>query len=451
MNGAIAMSDELLYSRRILLKHGVGLLSAAATLPMFLEHSARCLAAQAAANPQGVGRPDNVLVVLQLAGGNDGLNTIIPVHDDNYYRARPKIGIVRKAALRLDDDFGVHPAAVGLKKLFDDGHLAVLHAVGYPNPNRSHFRATDIWATAEPEKAAHSGWLGRYFDACCCGDDPGAHATKVAPAAPDAAVSLTADPPTALQGEKFLPIAFRSPAALAYRPGARDAAVQQAFNTLNNADSLPMDDSGALQHQPPADPHDQTRAFLERTALDARVYAQQIRSAAATTQNKATYPANRLGTDLKLVAQLIASGLPTRVYYVSMGGFDTHSGQPNRQHQLMTELSSALAAFVDDLKALGQLDRTTVMTFSEFGRRVAENGSQGTDHGEAAPMLLAGGPIRPGLHGRFPDLSPSKLHRGDVPFTMDFRRVYATLLRQWLKGDDVRALGARFEMVGLLR
>lgn len=448
------MSDDIFYSRRLFLTRGVQLLSVAGTLPLFLEKSAQALAGEAAANPHGVGRPDRVLVVLQLAGGNDGLNTIIPLRQDGYYRARPRIAVAKNQALKLNDDFGVHPSAKGLKKLFDDGHLAIAHAVGYPNPNRSHFRASDIWATAEPEKVGNTGWLGRYFDACCRGQDPGNTTSQGRPALapPDAGVALTVNPPETLVGAKFLPIAFRTPAALAYRPGRRDPAVAAAFAKLNDVDSAAMDPIGDALHRPSAAAeHEQTSDFLQRTALDARVYAEQIRKSSAAVQNKATYPAGRLAADLKLVAQMIASSLPTRVYYVSFGGFDTHSAQINRHQRLMEELGSALAAFVADLKALGQLDRTIVMTFSEFGRRVAENGSAGTDHGEAAPMLIAGGAVKPGFHGQFPDLSPAKLHRGDVPFTLDFRRVYATILRQWLRGDAARVLGGEFAPADLLR
>lgn len=450
--------ENTFFSRRLFLSRGVQLLSVAGTLPLFLDRSARALAADFAANPQGAGRPDRVLVVLQMAGGNDGLNTVIPYTNDHYYKARPKIGVAKRSVLKATGEFGFHPNAVGFKKLFDEGHLGILHSVGYPNPNRSHFRATDIWATAEPEKVGHSGWLGRYFDACCSGADPG-HPEK--PAEASEAVALTLDPPIALQGEKFLPIAFKDPDSLAYREGRRSSRIKTAFEELNDGEMDPvMDGDHQMQEKKIAIPMGtngsltakaQTDDFLQRTALSARVCAEQIRKSAASIRNKAVYPQSRLSEDLKLVAQMIASGLPTRVYYVSMGGFDTHSNQVNRHERLMTELSGALAAFVDDLKALGHLDRTTVMTFSEFGRRVSENGSGGTDHGEAAPLFIAGGAIKPGFHGQFPDLSPSRLHRGDVPFTMDFRRLYATMLQTWLKADAAKVLGGSFQPLPILR
>jgi uncharacterized protein (DUF1501 family) len=191
--------------------------------------------------------------------------------------------------------------------------------------------------------------------------------------------------------------------------------------------------------------------FVQRSALNARVYAEQIKASVAKVTNKATYPASPLASDLKLVAQMIAAGLPTRVYYVALSGFDTHSNQAQRHDKLMDTLSNALASFVEDLKALGQLDRTTVMTFSEFGRRVAENGSQGTDHGEAAPLFVMGSAIKPGFHGPAPDLRREKLSRGDVAYQLDFRRIYATMLKDWLKADDVKVLGKKFEPLALFK
>jgi uncharacterized protein (DUF1501 family) len=490
-------SENLLFSRRLFLNRGVQLLSAAATLPMFLDHGARCLAAEFAANPQGAGRSDRILVVVQMAGGNDGLNTIVPVRNDDYYRVRSRIGIAKKDALRANDDFGFHPKATGFKKLYDEGHLAILQSVGYPNPNRSHFRGTDIWESAEPEKAASTGWLGRYFDSCCSGADPGpgggAHAAvnaaKAAPGAakgkpagpadPSAAVALTTESPTALQGLKYLPIVFRSPDALSYAEGRRDHKLQAAFDILNDEDGatmqngmidadhidpedrqrmdqmnagktaphMPMGANGSLASSQPA----QAEEFLQRSALNARVYAETIKKSIASVSNKAAYPASKLASDLKLVAQMIAAGLPTRVYYVQMGGFDTHSDQPRRHERLMDELSNGLSSFVDDLKALGQLDRTMVMTFSEFGRRVAENGSSGTDHGEAAPLFVMGSQIKAGFHGKSPELAASKLHRGDVPYSTDFRQLYATMLGQWLKADDAKILGQRFPHLDMIK
>ena len=208
---------------------------------------------------------------------------------------------------------------------------------------------------------------------------------------------------------------------------------------------IPMGTNGSLQQD------DQTAGFIQRSALNARLYASRIQKVAGDIKNAGVYPATGFAQDLKLVAQMIASELPTRVYYVKLGGFDTHSNQIARQEKLLAELAGGLAAFVDDLKALGHLDRVTVMTFSEFGRRVSENGSAGTDHGEAAPLFVAGGQIKPGFHGTFPSLAAASLHRGDVPYTTDFRCLYATLLQDWLRADPVAILGKPFHTLDLLK
>jgi len=455
-------SNPFLYSRRSFLNHGMQLLSAAATLPMFLDRSARALAADFAANPQGSGRPDNILVIVQMAGGNDGLNTVVPVRNDDYYKARPTLSIPQKQTLRATDDFGFHPSATGFKKMWDDGQLAVLHSVGYPNHNRSHFRSTDIWQTAEPVKVAKSGWLGRYFDACCSGEDPGSQPKA---AEPSAAIALTAEPPTTLIGEKFIPLAFRSPAELTYAESTGNDRLKSAFERLNSDIGLhdPINDAdhmapggtihiprGAERPMAAADSAVHADDFLQRSALNARVYADRIKGSIAAVHNKVAYPASPFADELKIVAQMIAAGLPARVYYVQIGGFDTHSNQAQRHVKLLGDLSGGLAAFVDDLKSLGHLDRTTVVTFSEFGRRVKENGS-GTDHGEAAPLFVMGSAIKPGFHGADPELRPDKLSRGDVPFAQDFRSVYATMLAQWLRADDAKVLGQSFPRLDLFQ
>src|SRR5258707_137140 len=241
------MNANPIFSRRSFLTRGASVISAAGTIPLFLDHSGRVLAAEFANNPQGVGRPDKVLVIVQLAGGNDGLNPVVPMRNDDYYRARPRLGIARNKALKLNDDFGVHPSATGFKKLYDAGLLAICNSVGYPNHNRSHFRATDIWSSAEPEKASHAGWLGRYFDACCSGADPGQPAgakSTPKPADPAAAIALTNAPPIALEGDKFIPITFRNPESLTYREGQKNGAIKSAFEKLNDGGmtELGMDD-----------------------------------------------------------------------------------------------------------------------------------------------------------------------------------------------------------------
>jgi uncharacterized protein (DUF1501 family) len=439
--------SDIVYSRRLFMSRGVQLLSVAGTLPFFLDHSAHCLAAEYANNPAGAGRPDDhVLVVIQLAGGNDGLNTVVPLGNDDYYSARPRLGVAKNAALKLTDDWGLHPAAAGFKKLYDAGDLAIVHAVGYPNANRSHFRATDIWTTAQPERLGTTGWLGRYCDNTCAGADPG-HAQKQIE--PSLAIAFGSEPPPALQGGKYIPLTFAS-ANRGFTPRTAGHAQRNGGAMAGPDSATKMSDDAAAMDASTLSAAGKAEQFLERTALNARVYAEKIRQASASVQNKATYPQSQLASDLKLVAQLIASGMPTRIYYVKLGGFDTHANQLQSHPALLDQLTGGLAAFIDDLKQLGQLDRVTTMTFSEFGRRVKENGS-GTDHGEAAPMFIAGGRVKPGLHGTFPGLAPEKLSRGDVAFTTDFRRVYSTLLRDWLGADDAEILGRQFEPMDILR
>jgi uncharacterized protein (DUF1501 family) len=445
--------SDIVYSRRLFITRGVQLLSVAGALPAFLDHSAACMAADFAANPAGAGRPDDkVLVVLQMAGGNDGLNTVVPLGNDDYYRARPTLGVRKNAILKLTDDFGVHPSCEGFKKMFDAGDLAIVHATGYPNANRSHFRATDIWTTGEPDKLGTTGWLGRYCDANCSGEDPGHGATANKQPDPATAIAMDSEPPPALSGAKYIPLTFQATGGQGGRRrgggGAGDSGAGMSRDIVSKLNG--GDPAAEMAQAHASSGAAQTEAFLQQTALNARLYADKIRNISSTIANKATYPQTGLARDLKLVAQLIASGMPTRVYYVKLGGFDTHAEQLQRHPRLLEELSGGVAAFMDDLKQLGQENRVTLMTFSEFGRRVHENGS-GTDHGEAAPMFLAGGAIKAGLHGTFPSLAADKLHRGDVPFTTDFRRVYATLLHSWLGADDAKILGGNFEAMDVLK
>ncbi len=441
-------SNDKFFSRRSFIANGLQLLSIAGTLPLFLDHSARAMAADFAANTAGAGRPDDrVLVIVQLAGGNDGLNTVVPVTNDHYYKARPTLAIPRKSALRLTDEWGLHPSCTGLKQLYDAGGLAIVQGVGYPNPNRSHFRSTDIWNTAEPDKRGTTGWLGRYCDAACSGEDPG-HLTAEKKRALDAmALGTGGEPPPALLGKDYIPLSVQPPAGGRINGGRFRGPVDAALAAkLNDGSAQMMANCGK-----PLSGTASNQEFLQRTALNARIYAEKIEGISSTIENKAVYPGDTaLGRGLKLIAQLIASDMPTRIYYVKLDGFDTHSNQAANHPALLEDMSGCIAAFLDDLKQLGHLQRTTLMTFSEFGRRVGENGS-GTDHGEAAPLFIAGGAVKPGFFGTFPSLAPDKLNRGDVPFTTDFRRVYATMLRDWMKADDKLILGGKFDSIDFMK
>lgn len=439
------MSNPIVHTRRDFLNRSLALVSASATVPLFLDRTASAMDDAPKGGKARKRRDDQpILVVIQLAGGNDGLNTVIPIRNDRYYRARPRIAIKKDAAMKLTDEIGLHPAAAGLKKLFDDGRLAIVQGVGYPNPNRSHFVATDIWATADPDQRLHDGWLGRYFDCTCKGADPD----------PRQGIAITQEAPLAMVGDRFSPVSFGSPSELTWRSPAGSKSRQEAFKRLNqtaeghpNEHDGPMDSTSAL-------------AYLERVAMDARASAAEIQDAAGGSAR----PGGRierirerigggrgrggqLGQQLGMVRRMIAAGLATRVYYVSLGGFDTHAQQMPRQQQLLEQLGDAMATFVDELKADGTLDRVLVVTFSEFGRRVAENASQGTDHGAAAPMFLAGGRVKPGILTAHPSLEPDKLDRGDLKWQTDFRGVYAGILRDWMKVDAETILGGRFDVI----
>ena len=380
-----------------------------------------------------------ILVLVELQGGNDGLNTVIPFGDDAYFRARPTLAIRKPKVLPLQGGFGLHPELTGLKSLHDDGHLAIVHGVGYPNPYRTHFRSTEIWQTAsDSNKTERHGWLGRYFDSCCEGADPAIGISIGSPQSPQA-----------FAAEKRRGISFANPSQFRFdlRKSSDPDAAEEFFRSVNEMDHEMQGGSiGMLDG--PADMEGDTLDFLQRTALDATVSSDKILETVAKTKPPAAYPPGKLADSLNLVARLIAGGMPTRVYYVSQGGYDTHSKQEGSHARLMGELGAALSAFTADLKAQGNFDRVLTMTFSEFGRRVAENASQGTDHGAAAPMFLLGGKIQPGLHGQAPSLE--KLDRGDLIHTVDFRNIYATILENWLQAPVEPILHRRFSKMGFI-
>ena len=426
------MSEPTLFTtRREFLTGGLTFLSAAGTLPIFLGNTASVLADP---GPRRKKRDDSkpILVVIQLAGGNDGLNTVVPYQQDAYYKHRPSLAIPKKDVLKLGQGVGLHPAATGLKSLFDDGMLAIVQGVGYPNPNRSHFTSTDIWNTADPNLKIHEGWLGRYFDACCAGSDPGPE--------PIEGIALTKETPLAMQGDRFVPLSFENPDALTWRAGQRDDRAAAAFRKLNNIGAASGDDH---------DDEPVLARYLQRAALKAQVGADEIRAATGHSAGGRPRGRSQLDRSLQLVARMIAADLPTRVYYVSMGGFDTHTGQAGRQQRLLKELGDGLKSFVDTLKKDKLLERVLIMSFSEFGRRVEQNASGGTDHGEAAPMFVVGSKLRAGLHEKHPSLS--KLHRGDLSFGCDFRRVYASVLRDWLKVRPETVLRGKYAPLRLIK
>jgi uncharacterized protein (DUF1501 family) len=416
------------------------------TVPSFVAQTFTALHAQAdgAMTQVATGKDGPILVLIQLAGGNDGLNTVVPYTNDFYYQARPRIGIPANQVLTLSDTLGLNPSMIGFKGLYDAGHLSIVNGVGYPNPNRSHFRATEIWQTASDEdKYLTDGWLGRYFDNACQGCDPTV-GINIGPRLPQA---FSSHQPTGISLEN--PDSYRFMGAT---PNDDESLVYRSMYTPD--DSTPASDAGASVSMVSGTVvlHNGQNAldFLERTSMDAQVSSDKIRAIASKTAPKAAYPFTGIGRSLALVGRLIAGGMSTRVFYVSHGGFDTHTGQRGAQDNRLRELSEAVKAFTDELTLTGNFDRVMIMTFSEFGRRVTENDSQGTDHGAAAPMFLIGPKMKSGMLGAEPSLAPADLQDGDIKYNTDFRSVYASILQDWLKTNPQPILGRPFPTLPIL-
>jgi len=426
------------------------MLGAAATwtLPVFLEKTFFALAALAAdAVTQTVtGKDGTILVILQMAGGNNGLNMVVPFADDAYHRARPRLSLPADQILKIDNYVGLNPKLAGLKSLYDEGHVAIVQGVGYPNPNRSHFRSTEIWQTAsDADRTLSEGWLGRYFDNCCAGVDP------------TVGVAIGEETPQAFAAKNPTGVTFSRPEQFRFRPsepdGGRMSAEEMLFRQLNETasgeEAVAAPDGasvGAINGKTKSDLS--TLDFLQRTALDAQLSSDKILAIARKSKSTVTYPQGQLAASLNIIARMIGGGLPTRVYYASQGGFDTHAGQINAHQRLMTEFNDAVAAFVSDLKQQGNFERVLLMTFSEFGRRVQENANGGTDHGAAAPMFVLGGAVKPGLFGKYPSMTD--LDHGDLKFNTDFRSVYGTVLDRWLKAPSQTVLGRKFSSLTIV-
>ncbi len=415
-------------TRREMIRLGLGtstLLACGQTVPLFLARSAAALSDEKQTAAGG-----RILVVVQLDGGNDGLNTVVPYRDDEYRKQRPTIGIPAAEIKKIDDHVGLHPQLEPFSKLLDQHRLAIVQSVGYPNPNRSHFESMAIWQTArlDHDKAA-PGWLARAIDERPApqGDAPGLHIHD--------AMLL---PQSLSGGQHVIPSLdrleqFRRRLGVpsAAGPAAQAAALDQLARQNSGT-------SGSLLQ------------FVERCSVI--TYASSARLE-RLQQNQASAPPNypdfySLARRLRLIAQLIKGGLSTSIYYTHLDGFDTHSAQLQQHAQLMRHLGQSLTAFLDDLEKSGEADRVLVLVFSEFGRRLNENGSAGTDHGTAAPVFLLGRPVKPGLHGPYPDLT--QLDDGDPRHAIDFRRIYATLLDRWLSVPPRQILGAPFDPLPVL-
>ena len=360
---------------------------------------------------------NKVMVVLQFSGGNDGLNTIIPIRNDIYYKERPSLGITRDKALQLTDEAGINPALPFFKELFDEGNLGIMNNVGYPNPDRSHFRSMDIWQSAsDSSEYVSTGWLGRYLDAQCNGCDKPTQALEV-----DDVLSL------ALKGDNIKGLALQDPKKL--------------FNTSNEKYFKQI--SAAHEHEEAA------VDYLYKTLSETLSSADYIYQQSRLHPTSQTYPAIELGRSLKTISSLIMSDINTKVYYLSLGSFDTHVNQENQQGRLFGQLNDAINAFVKDLKKNHRFEDVTIMTFSEFGRRVAQNASGGTDHGTANNMFFIGGGLKQkGILNAMPNLND--LNKGDLKHTVDFKSIYATMLHNWLGADDEKILGGKYEIMSFV-
>ncbi len=400
-----------LWTRRTFLRESATFIALGVAAPGWLS---RLAAADLQATQKG-NRPanDRILVVVQLSGGNDGLNTVIPYTEPLYRQMRPTLAVPENAVIPLNEHLGLHHSLAKVKTLYDAGHFAIIQGVGYPNPNRSHFRSMEIWQTANPDSVEGTGWLGRYLDTL-----------------PDS----VRNPIIGLVLEREMPVAMVGNRTRVPCVGSLDD-----FRLLigENAEAL-----RALYTL-----RDERLRTVGKEALGALEAAQMVAAKLDKYRSPVVYPQTPLAQALQQIAQLIASDLNTRVYYCSTGGFDTHAQQAQRHASLLQGVSEGLAAFWSDLETMGKADKVLVLVFSEFGRRVVENGSQGTDHGAAAPVFVVGKRVRSGIIGEHPSLRD--LQDGDLRHHIDFRSVYAAILEDWLGVDSQPVLRSRFKPVPL--
>lgn len=400
-----------LVTRRNLIKGGT-MIAVGLVAPRWLATIAEADVVRQAKGGKAAG--DTVLVVCQLSGGNDGLNTVIPYADPLYRSLRPTLGIPDPKILKINERLGLHPALAGLSELYKENKVAIVQNVGYPKSNRSHFKSMEIWQSASPDGALKGGWIGRHFD------------TEIghSPLNPVVALGLSTEKPLSLVGQQASIPCFASLADIKNMVGDPD--MERMLREIQGKDAMAGSATRAVQQ-------------ANRSALDAvSILSKQLEGYSL----KQTYGSDAFGRGFSQIAQLVATSPATRVVYFSAGGFDTHARQPEQHEKLLKGFGDAVLAFQREMEALGKADKVIVLAFSEFGRRAAENASQGTDHGQAAPMFLIGKRVKGGLHGPIPDLK--NLDNGDVPFTQDFRGVYAATLDEWMGGDSQVVLGQKF-------
>ncbi len=396
-------------SRRDFVRRGLYGIGVPAGLPVLLQGTASALAAEALDGNKEA-HPERILVVVELTGGNDGLNTVIPFRNDAYYRARPTLGISRRDAIAITDEAGFHPSLVGFERLYKDGLLAVVEGCGYPNPSLSHFSSMGFWHTGVPHGGEALGWIGRFQDA----QTPAGTANAI--------VNVASAQSLAVRGSTHSPLVFDDPDQLRRKATEEQAEVIRQLDLSGESANPSLD-------------------FLRRTARNATESGALVRDAWQSYRTPVDYGiGGGLGSDLRKVAALIAAGLPTRVYYVSYRGnaFDTHVHQADLHSRILMYAADAIRGFVVDTARIGRGSDVAVMVFTEFGRRIQENASQGTDHGTAGPMFLIGPSIKGGIHGKAPSLTDTD--DGNLRMTTDFRRVYATMIAEWMGYPDTGAI-----------
>jgi uncharacterized protein (DUF1501 family) len=395
-----------------------GLISWSMSAPGFLARTAA-----AAPDARKAGARDTILVVLELTGGNDGLNTVIPFTDPEYAKLRPTLKQTPGEVKKINADLGLHPQLDGLAGLLEDQALCVVQGVGYPNPDQSHFRSMDIWQSGSTGPNPTEGWVGK--------------ALKGMPGVPSFHIKGSNDrAPLALDGAPARVPSITTLADFQLQMAAASGADKREQKTVIEGAVRGGNGPGLLD-------------FVQRTARNTYASSQRLQEIGKNYEPKVPYPVTPLANRLKLAAQLIDGGLGARVFYLALDNFDTHSTQAPAHAALLSQLSGAVTAFFKDLAARGQRDRVLLMTFSEFGRRAKENGSKGTDHGSAAPMFLVGGAVKAGVVGRHPSLT--ELEMGNLKHHTDFRQIYAAILDKWLGVSSKEVLGATFEHANVFK
>ena len=369
---------------------------------------------------------DPVLVVVQLTGGNDYMNTVVPYSDPLYYDNRPTVNIPQDQVLPIDERFGFHPAIKPIKELYDQGKVAIINGIGYPNPNRSHFRSLDIWHTCEPDKIGTEGWLGRVIR------------------------DLDPRSENVLTGVNF---GRGLPRALAL-PGVPVAsvAVLESYGILTSI-AGEQQRAGALdmfaRMYAPVAGTGPVMDYLGQTGLDALKGADTLKTAPEKYHSTVEYAGTPIGQNMRGLAQVLLADLGTRIFYTQQGGYDTHANQIPTQSRLLTEVSQALGDFYADLREHDASENVLIFVFTEFGRRVQDNGD-GSDHGSGGLAFAIGDPVKGGMHNDYPSLKPEDLLEGDLHFNTDFRSVYGTIVENWLSLDAAPIVGGRFEQLAFV-